>query len=182
MNEHVESEIRHHERTGHVTVRRIRPDDHEALHEIYSQPGVIRGTLQLPFPASETWRERTARTQDGTYNLVATVDGRVVGNLGLFVATNPRRAHAGQIGMAVHDAWQGRGIGTTLMVAVLDLADRWLNLSRIELQVFVDNEPAVRLYRSMGFAVEGTQARFAFRDGQFADVYAMARLHPPDAP
>jgi putative acetyltransferase len=59
---------------------------------------------------------------------------------------------------------------------MVDLADKWLNLSRIELEVYTDNEPAIHLYKKFGFVVEGTHTRFAFRDGQFVDVYAMARL------
>jgi putative acetyltransferase len=41
--------------------------------------------------------------------------------------------------MAVRDDWQGKGVGTALMEAALDLADNWLNLTRIELRVYVDN-------------------------------------------
>jgi putative acetyltransferase len=35
---------------------------------------------------------------------------------------------------------------------------------------------AVRLYKKFGFVIEGTLARFAFRDGRYVDVFAMARL------
>ncbi len=160
----------------------MHPDDHEALHDIYSQPGVIRGTLQLPFASTALWRERAAATDKGAYKLVAAVDGRVVGHLGLFVAANPRRSHAGSIGMAVHDAWQGRGVGSALLSAALELADRWLNLSRVELEVFTDNEPAVRLYRRTGFEVEGTLVGYALRDGALVDCYAMARMRPLPGP
>jgi putative acetyltransferase len=45
-----------------------------------------------------------------------------------------------------------------MMRAVIDLADKWLNLARIELTVFTDNEPAIALYRKFGFEIE---ARFA---------------------
>ena len=62
------------------------------------------------------------------------------------------------------------------MQAAVDLADNWLNLSRLELEVYTDNEPAIRLYRKFGFAVEGTLVRFAFRDGRYVDAFAMARL------
>lgn len=36
--------------------------------------------------------------------------------------SNPRRHHVGQIGMAVRDDWQGKGAGTALMQAAVDLA------------------------------------------------------------
>jgi putative acetyltransferase len=78
--------------------------------------------------------------------------------------------------MAVRDDWQGQGVGTALMQAAIDLADKWLNLTRLELEVFVDNAPAIRLYEKFGFTIEGTLVDFAFREGQFADVYIMARL------
>lgn len=90
--------------------------------------------------------------------------------------TNPRRRHAGQIGMAVRDDMQGQGIGAALMQAGVDAADNWLNLLRLELEVFVDNDPAVRLYSRYGFAVEGALVRYAYRNGQYVDVYKMARL------
>jgi L-phenylalanine/L-methionine N-acetyltransferase len=44
------------------------------------------------------------------------------------------------------------------------------------LEVYTDNEPAVRLYKKFGFSVEGTLRRYAFRDGRFVDAYMMARL------
>jgi putative acetyltransferase len=81
--------------------------------------------------------------------------------------------------MAVRDDWQGKGVGTALMQAGIDLADKWLNLTRLELEVYTDNEAAIRLYKKFGFVIEGTLVRFAYRDGQFVDVYAMARLRAP---
>lgn len=159
------------------TIRSTEPGDYPALQRIYASPRVIWGTLQLPFPSVEKWRKRIAEPDQAAYSLVACVDDEVIGNVDLFTApTRPRRRHAGRVGMAVRDDWQGRGAGSALMQAALDLADNWLNLERIELEVYVDNEPAVRLYRKFGFAVEGTMIRYAYRDGRYVDTYAMARL------
>ncbi len=80
--------------------------------------------------------------------------------------------------MCVHDEWQGKGIGKALMSAGLDLADKWLNLTRLELEVYTDNEPAIRLYEGFGFEREGTLRQHAFRDGHYVDSYMMARLRP----
>ena len=76
----------------------------------------------------------------------------------------------------VRDDWHGKGVGTAMMRAVIDLADKWLNLARIELTVFTDNESAIALYRKFGFEIEGTHRKYAFRDGDFVDAYAMARI------
>lgn len=160
-----------------IVIRPAEPADAEAFREIYSCPRVIWGTLQLPFPTIELWRKRLAEPPDGLYHLVACVDGKPVGNLGLHTFPNrPRRRHVGQLGMAVHDDWQGKGVGSALMQAAVDMADRWLNLTRLELEVWTDNEPALRLYKKFGFVVEGTLHQYALRDGQYIDVYAMGRL------
>jgi putative acetyltransferase len=88
----------------------------------------------------------------------------------------PRRRHVGDMGMMVRDDWQGKGIGSALMAAMVDLADNWLNLVRIELTVYTDNAAAVGLYQKFGFAIEGTLRRYAFRDGEYVDAYTMARV------
>jgi len=160
-----------------VIVRRTEPGDYEALHRIFSGPEAVRGTLQLPLPAKEMWRKQLAEPPEGLFSLVACVDGDPIGNLGLH--TSPARwrmRHVGSVGMAVRDDWQGRGVGSALMEAALELADNWLNLTRVELTVFADNAPAIALYEKFGFEIEGTHRRYAFRDGEYIDAYSMARL------
>src|SRR4051812_15818098 len=160
-----------------ITIRRAEPDDYTAVCAVHAGANAIWGTLQTPFPSLEQWRKRMAEPSEGLISLVACVETEVIGQLGLHTFPHrPRRRHVGQLGMAVRDDWQGKGVGTALMQAAIDLADKWLNLSRLELEVFIDNEPAIRLYQRFGFTIEGTFIRFAFRDGQYVDAYAMARL------
>ena len=160
-----------------VIVRRAEPGDHEALHRIFSGPSAVTGTLQMPFPSVEMWCKRLAEPPEGLFSLVACVKDEVVGDISLDTyPTLWRRRHVGGIGMAVRDDWQGKGVGTALMEAALDLADNWLNLTRIELHVYVDNAPAIALYEKFGFEIEGTHRRFAFRNGEYVDSYSMARI------
>lgn len=161
-------------------IRRTTAADAEAVATIFSGPRVVWGTLQLPYPSVDFWRKRLEdRLSSGTVSLLACVEGEAVGTLGLHTHPDmPRIRHAASMGMAVRDDWQGRGIGTALVRAALDLADRWLGLTRVELLVFVDNEPAIQLYRKFGFEVEGRQKRAALRDGVYVDVLMMARLGP----
>jgi L-phenylalanine/L-methionine N-acetyltransferase len=159
-----------------ITIRHAEPGDYAALHAILSSPRAAAGTLQMPIQSVEQVRKRMAEPPAGFYSLVACVEGEVVGNLGLHVLDRPRRRHVGDIGMAVRDDWQGKGIGSALMAAMIDLADNWLDLMRIELTVYTDNAAAVALYQRFGFAIEGTLRRYAFRNGEYVDAYAMARV------
>ena len=36
------------------------------------------------------------------------------------------------------------------------MCDNWLRVDRIELTVFVDNAPAIKVYKKFGFEIEGT--------------------------
>jgi putative acetyltransferase len=82
----------------------------------------------------------------------------------------------GEIHMTVRDDWQGKGVGTALMEAALDLADNWLNLKRLELTVYADNAAGIALYEKFGFEIEGTHRCFAFRNGEYVDACSMARI------
>src|SRR5262249_47231560 len=157
------------------TIRAHEPSDAQEIAALLQLPRVRWGTLRMPFTSAEETRKWLEKPADGNVGIVALLDGRLVGTAGL-TPQKGRRSHVGAIGMCVHDDFQGRGIGSRLLGALVDAADNWLNLRRLELVVYVDNEPALRLYRKFGFEVEGTRRADAFRDGAFVDSFVMARL------
>jgi putative acetyltransferase len=160
-----------------IKVRRAEVRDAEALCATFSAPQAMAGTLQLPLPSVESWRKRIAEAAPEDYFLVAEVNGEVVGNAGLHAAgRTARRKHAGTIGMSVRDDWQGKGIGSALMAVMIDICDNWLNYRRIELTVYTDNAAAIALYRKFGFEMEGTHREYAYRNGEYVDAHAMARV------
>jgi putative acetyltransferase len=166
-----------------ITIRRAEPGDFEAIWRTFQDPSVYSGTLQTPFPSQEGWRKHLAEHADVHYLLVACADGEIVGHGGLHpLGKSPRRAHAMALGMGIVEPWQGRGVGSALMGALTELADNWLNVIRLELTVYTDNERAIALYRKFGFETEGTHRCYALRAGRYVDAYAMARIRAKPVP
>ena len=165
-----------------IVVRRAEPEDYEAFWRIYQDESAYSGTLQLPFPSREAWRKRLAEPVEGDFTFAAVVGSEVVGNAGLHHFPRQRRAHAMHLGMAVRSDFQSKGVGTALMKAMVDLADGWLNVTRLELTVYTDNARAIALYKKFGFVVEGTHRAYALRDGRYADAHFMARIRAKPNP
>ena len=165
-----------------IVVRRAHAKDAAAHVRIMGHPQVVPSLLQMPYADEEQWRARLSETAaPGKIDLplVAELDGEVVGSAGLHpVGPGIRRRHALTFGIAVLPQAQGQGVGSALMAAICEHADRWVGALRMELTVFADNAAAVHLYRKFGFEIEGTFKAYALRDGVYADVVSMARLHP----
>ena len=165
-----------------LSIRRASPKDAAAIARLMADPAVYPDLLQMPYANEERWQAMLGESlAPGKQDLllVAEVNGELVGQAGLHpVGAAIRRRHAMHMGISVVSTAQRQGIGTALMTALCDYADNWLACLRIELTVYTDNEIAQRLYRNFGFELEGTFRGYSLRDGAYADVHSMARLHP----
>ena len=162
------------------TIRPMELGDAPGFNVLRRMPGVFETTLGLP-------SERVERNVEGYQHMgsddhifaAVLEDGTLIGTAGLNVHPNPRMRHGATLGILVHTGYQNQGVGTALMKALLDLADNWLMLVRVELEVFADNERAIRLYEKFGFEKEALLRMSVVRDGQYLDNYKMARLRTP---
>jgi RimJ/RimL family protein N-acetyltransferase len=75
---------------------------------------------------------------------------------------------------------RGHGYGTRAVRLALSYAWNTLNLHRVSLQVFADNQRAQACYRNAGLIQEGLMRDGAFTGGQWRDVALMAALRPAD--
>lgn len=163
-----------------LVVRAVTAQDREAVHEILGSPHVLAGTMRVPFsPRSET--ERRLNAAPGTYQLAAEADGQVVG-FGELVThpDQPRHRHSGEINLiATHADWLRRGVARAIMAAMLELADSYLNLSRLSLIAFSANTAVLGFYETFGFRAEGTMRQFGYGPDGWIDAVMMGRLREP---
>lgn len=121
---------------------------------------------------------RDVIARDNSVVLVAEAGGRLVGYVAAYGGDYRRNRHIASIVAGVLQAHAGQGIGRQLFQRLLRWAPQH-GISRLELTVMTHNEPAVRLYRAMGFEVEGRRRRSLIVDGRPVDEYAMALLLDP---
>lgn len=161
-----------------IKIRQAEDNDAQHIAEIYSFESVMEQTSQLPYMSTEFWKGFYSSKGAGNIELVAICDDKAVGHLGILLNQNPRRKHACSFGIAIHPDYQGKGVGKTLMNEMIKLADNWLNLLKIELAVFADNKVAIKLYKKLGFVIEGESKYDVFKQGKYCSGYKMARYNP----
>ncbi len=160
-----------------LQIRGREPGDAAAYQRLYSHPEVYRWTSQLPFPSVATWQKKFERMDsEGYIGFVAEIDGQMVGELTLFTEQRPRTRHSISFGIGVDPAFSGRGIGERLIRTGIDYAFNWLGVIRVELEVFHDNQRALRLYQRLGFEQEGVKRKACLREGEYHDIIVMAIL------
>jgi len=157
-------------------IRPVRQSDAADIAELRRMPGVFETTLGHPASRIEQSEKFLAGMGDNSFEFVAEAQGKVIGMAGISIFSAARLRHSAGFGIMVHKEWQNKGVGTALMKAILDMADNWLMLERVELGVFADNTGAIRLYERMGFVVEGKKRHAAIKNGEYGDEIIMARL------
>jgi putative acetyltransferase len=162
-----------------LVIRSAEPSDAAAISSLIGQVGTFEGLLQSPDAPVASRLEILTKVEPHCCKLVAVSGDEVVGQAGLYLqGTVLRRMHVRGLGIGIHPEWQGQGIGRRLMVRLIDWADNWAGVLRIELHVHADNDRAMALYKSMGFVQEGVHKAFSLKGGRYVDSYSMARMHP----
>lgn len=147
---------------------------HACLDTVARERRYLAQIEALPLERIEGFVRDSVR--DDAVQFVALDAGeRVVGWADVFPEWAHAVRHVGTLGMGVHPAWRGRGIGTRLLQACLDKAAA-KGLTRIVLDVRADNAPAIALYRKLGFEVEACQRDAMRFDGVYFDALRMSRV------
>lgn len=164
-------------------IRPIDIGDGKGINELRRMPGVFENILGIPSEGVKRNEDYILNMDSNQHSFVAIIKAQsgeeiIIGSAGLAVNSNHRRRHSGSMGIMIHKDYQNMGVGTALMEAIIDIADNWLMLVRVELTVFEDNERAIHLYEKFGFRKEGIKQLAGIRKGKYENEYLMARINP----
>ena len=160
-----------------VTIRAVEIQDARAIHRICTQNEVLPYMVFLPSMRVDAMENRIRNLAPNQFEFVAEYAGAVVGFVGLSQGQG-RRSHSGDLFIGVNSEYHNKGIGKALLTKMLDLADNWLLLERVELGVLETNPGAKALYEKFGFVEEGVKKGSLKAQGEFVDEIMMSRLRP----
>lgn len=87
--------------------------------------------------------------------ILAEIDGKIIGTAGIGrIGTKDKVKHRAEMGISVDKDYWGLGIGRALTKACIECA-KIAGYSQLELDVVAQNERAIALYESEGFAQYG---------------------------
>ncbi|MBA9086849.1 RimJ/RimL family protein N-acetyltransferase [Fontibacillus solani] len=107
---------------------------------------------------------------------IAESDHRIVGYLSVSGGRTKRIRHSAYIVIGILKDFTGKGMGSELFNAM----EQWrlsTNIKRVELTVMTNNEFGIKLYKKMGFEIEGIKKNSMIVDDRFVDEYYMAKIY-----
>jgi L-amino acid N-acyltransferase YncA len=158
-----------------MEIRDLRPADWPEVASIYAE-GIETGdaTFETEVPGWEAWD--TAHSSE--HRLVAVEGGHIVG----WAALSPVSDRCCYAGVAEHSIYvaasaRGRGIGRTLLTALIESTERG-GIWTLQSGIFPENEASVALHIACGFRVVGVRERLGRRGGEWRDVLLLERRTP----
>ncbi|RLV47766.1 N-acetyltransferase family protein [Nocardioides mangrovicus] len=161
-----------------VRVAPFAAEDWEAVAAIYAA-GIATGHATFEQQPPDWGRFDATRLPD--HRLAARdADGSLLG----WAAVSPTSAREVYAGVVEHSVYvspaaQGRGVGRTLLRALLDSTER-AGIWTVQSGIFAENLASLRLHESVGFRVVGTRERVGLMAygplaGQWRDVVLVER-------
>ena len=158
--------------TTATQIRDLRPGDWPEVARIYAEGIATRNaTFETEVPGWEEWNGAHL----GEHRFVAEEDGEVLGWIALApISTRCCYAGVAEISAYVRERARGRGVGATLLEAVVKSTER-AGIWTLETGVFPENEPSLALLKRFGFREVGVRERIGQLDGVWRDVVFLER-------
>ena len=164
-----------------VTLDLLRPDDHEALYAIQSDPEVCRYLLYEPRSPERVHEVlerdaaavRLAKPDDYVQPAIRDASGRLIGTMYFKIASLDDQT--AEIGWLLDPRFQGQGYGREASALLLDLAFGELGLHRVYAELDPRNAASVALCLRLGMRHEAHFREHMWFKGDWADtgIYAI---------
>jgi RimJ/RimL family protein N-acetyltransferase len=133
--------------------------------------------LVNPFPRERIEQWTSNINYDKALPIVTTVQQgkkpRIIAVASLEFRSAPAEKHKAEFGIAVHDTYQSKGIGTTLTKHMINIA-RKKKLRKINLKVLATNKKAIHVYEKCGFKTEAKLKEENHINGRYIDDHIMS--------
>jgi ribosomal protein S18 acetylase RimI-like enzyme len=104
---------------------------------------------------------------------------RLIGMVGANTAPQKKRRHITEIlSLYVHPDHRGQGIAKDLMTRAMARILQVPEIRRIRLQVVAGNQPAIELYRTLGFSQTGIEPEAYYNGTRGFDLVDMSFVRP----
>lgn len=156
-------------------IRKWNIDDAAELAEMLNNKNVLnnlRDGLPYPYTESDAMEYITAMLsadREKTFAFAITVDGRVVGSIGVFRCENIHFRTA-ELGYYIGEPYWGRGLGTSAVKQVCSYIFNNTDIIRIFAEPFAYNTPSCRVLEKAGFQFEGILRKNAIKNGKVLDM------------
>lgn len=156
-----------------VTLRRVEPGDYPLIQRWQNDPEVFsRMDYERPFSLEDIRASEENATREGI-PFVIMAGGRPIGRIGLNQFRWRDRSASLYVFIGERDAW-GKGYGKAALRELLTYAFGTLNLHLVQLWSLADNDPAIKLYKSVGFVEEARLRDRSYIDGRLIDHVVMS--------
>lgn len=105
--------------------------------------------------------------------LIAEINNKIIGVLNVNANNKKRLKHICSFGISVKKNYWGYGVGSNLILTLIEWA-KWTGIVRkINLSVVENNNSAIALYEKFGFKTEGIITRDLFLNGMYYNTLSM---------
>lgn len=98
--------------------------------------------------------------------LTAEIQGKACGLANLYIQPYRKLSHTCLLSIIVKEEMRGKGIGRRLIEGLIQLAREKFHIEVLHLEVYEEN-PAIYLYKKMGFEEFGCHSRFIKEEGKY---------------
>lgn len=160
-----------------VVLRPIEPDDLPFYVAWFADPEVLAyfgPYLPMNLAQEEDWYR--GQNDDPTrLNFAVDLEGQHIGGGGL--SSIDHRNQNAEVGLFIGEKslWN-QGLGQDVLTTLVAYGFDYLNLHRIYLRVFAENERGKRAYEKVGFRHEGRFRETEWRHGRWHDLFYLSIL------